>query len=165
MCVAKSRWVQVIPGDSRWVQVSPGVTQNSGLHCRWVICDVFGHLLCSETVVPVWHRLILLLLVQTICLLWTSCFHCCPHRDDLSPSDVSGQPSVDRRSRPSCAVHSFLERLFYLPNVQICALHKLHSSVCLSVLAGLKWTGMFVKDPPLMFCHLGNDDVVEFYFM
>ena len=30
--------------------------------------NVKGHLLCSKTVIPVWHRWILLLLFQTICL-------------------------------------------------------------------------------------------------
>ena len=36
--------------------------------CRWVISNALGHLLCLKSVIPVWHRYILLLLFQTICL-------------------------------------------------------------------------------------------------
>ena len=53
---------------------------NSVQHCSWGISrisNVVSLLLCSEMVVPVWHRWILFLHFQTICLLWTICLHCC----------------------------------------------------------------------------------------
>ena len=44
------------------------------------------------------------LLFQTICLLWPTCLHCCPQKNDFSPLDVSVQKSPDQRSWPSCGV-------------------------------------------------------------
>ena len=108
------------------------------LHCRWVISNVVGPLLCSKKVSPVWHTCILLLLFQTICFLWPRCLHCCPQRNDLSPSDVSEQRSLDLRSWPSC-----VGRLFCLPNVQICAVLAALNSInyiTLFIPGCLKWT-------------------------
>ena len=95
MWVARARWAQV------WLVVKLSVQ-----HCRWVISNVSGHILCSKTAVPVWHRWILFLLFQTISLLWTRCLHCCPQMNDLCPSDVSRQQSLGLRSWPSCVVLS-----------------------------------------------------------
>ena len=66
--------------------------------CRWVITNVEGHLFCSQIVVPDWNRGIFLLLIQTIYLFWLRCLHCCSQRNDFSPSDGSGQQSLDLRS-------------------------------------------------------------------
>ena len=69
------------------------------------ISTVVGDLLCSKIAIPVWHRWILSLPFQTICLLkMPRCLHCCPQRNDFPPSDVSGQQSLDVRSWPSCEV-------------------------------------------------------------
>ena len=39
-----------------------------------------------------------------VCFLWAVCLHCCPKWNDFSPSDVSGQQSLDLRSWPSYVV-------------------------------------------------------------
>ena len=85
----------------RWVQVWMVVRE---LSTGWVVNNVLVQLLFSKMVVPIWHKWIILLLFQTVCLLWTRCWHCCPQRSDASPSDVSRQQSLDMRSWPSCVV-------------------------------------------------------------
>ena len=45
-----------------------------------------------------------LLLFEMICLLWPIYSHCCPQRNDVSSSDVSGEQSLDPRSWPSFVV-------------------------------------------------------------
>ena len=67
-------------------------------------------------VVPVWHRWIIWLIFQTICLLWPRRLHCW---NDF------GQQSLDLRSWPSRVVSYVYGELFCLPNQSI-KLHKLH---------------------------------------
>ena len=74
-----------------------------------MISNVVGRLLCSKTVVTVWCGWILSLLFQTICLLWTTCSHCCPQRNEFSPSGVSGQ----QRERGSKR-KAMIELIFYI---------------------------------------------------
>ena len=80
--------------------------------------NVTGHLLCSKTLVLVWHRRIPLFLFQTICVLWPRCLRFCPQGNDFSPSDVRGLQSLwpEELSLLCCAV-----RLWRCCFVQICA--------------------------------------------
>ena len=122
MWIASARWAQM------WmvVMLSGERTQS---------CIVLGHLLCSKKVIPVWHTWIILLLFQTICLLWPRCLHCCPQRNYLSPSDVSGPQSLDLKSWPSCVVPSVYGEVVLSPQcTNLCSpgcieQHKLHYSV------------------------------------
>ena len=63
-----------------------------------------------QRVVPAWLRWILLLLFQTFCLFMPICLHCCPQRNDSSPSDLSGKQTLDLRSKPSCVLLPFIYR-------------------------------------------------------
>ena len=62
----------------------------------------------------------ILLHFQTVCLLWPRCLQCCPQRDDFSPSDVSGQQCHDLEEL-ALLCYSIMKKLFYIPNVHICA--------------------------------------------
>ena len=71
--------------------------------------------LCSKTIVPVWQRWIVLLLFQTIGLLWPRWEHCCLQRKYISTSDVNGQQSLDLRSWSSCVVPFIYGKLVLFP--------------------------------------------------
>ena len=101
------------------------------LHCRWVISHVLGHLLCSKTAIPVRHRWILSLLFQTICLLSSRCLHCCPQKNDFSPSVVSGQWRLEEElALLRCAI--CLWRGCFVPPMYKSVQNKRHYSVSAS---------------------------------
>ena len=91
------------------------------------IVQVVGRLLFSKMLVPLWHRWIPSLLSQTICLLWPMCLHCRPQRNDLSPSDVSGQQSWSEELALLCCANCSWRGCFV-------------SSLCKSVQSWLHWT-------------------------
>ena len=68
-------------------------------------------------------------------LLSPRCLHCCPQRNDFSPSGVSAQQSPDLRSRPSRVVPFVYGEVVLSPHcTNLCSpgcieLHKLHYSV------------------------------------
>ena len=143
-------WVSELiwPLVGRWLnQSSCGLLRLGEPRCEWLLSclgwelstalelgligSVLGQLLCSNMVVPVWHRWTNLLLFPTICLLWPRCLHCCPQRNDFSPSDLSGQQSLDLRSWPSCVYGEVVLSPQFL---NMCSpgsteQHKLHYSV------------------------------------
>ena len=103
--------------------------------CKWLLRNVISHPLCLKTVIPVWYRWIILLLFQTICLLWPKCPRCCPQMNYFSPSDVCGQQSLDLRSWPSCVVPFVYGEVVLSPQcTNLCSpccieQHNIHNSV------------------------------------
>ena len=113
--------------------------ENSVQHSRWVISNVLDHLLF---------------------LLWTRCSHCCPQRNDLPPSDISGQQSLDVRSRPSCVVSFIYGEVVCLSIAQICAVLAAKASstlLCLCLGVFYFWMDKSLPQCVAMFKVIGYD--------
>lgn len=132
-------------------------------HCRWPANGVVNLLLCSvklNNFCSVQQRWLLLLLFQTIIFLWEQHLHYGLQMSVLYLLDVNGQLNQVLRSCRSCvgscicAVAVWFHQSTNLPILHCTGQHKLHcclcygvlslgwTNLCLSVLPGLKWTGI-----------------------
>ena len=96
--------------------------ENSVQCCWWLIRNPEGPLLWSKKAVPVWQGGIPLLLYRTISSLSS--------KECFSPSDLSGQRSLDLRSWPSCLVPLAKGEVVFCAFLAALNSIKLHYSRC-----------------------------------
>ena len=114
-----------------------------------MISNVAGHLLCSKTAVPVWHRWSPSLLFPTICLLCLRYLHCCPQWTDFSfRCKWTAESWLEELALRCCAIHSW----------RVCFVLSMDKFLPQCVAGFVNWDMMFL----ICFSDIRNGDVPVF---